>query len=142
VHHVCRALDFEATVLNSPHSIDGARAVAAGLLGRRPRCTAVFGLSDSIACGVYAAAAERGLRIPRDLSVAGYDDHPIARVLAPALTTVSWDSTDVAAAAARLLAAAVDGWPRSRSTIRVVPRLVERASTLARPARRRTAGAA
>jgi LacI family transcriptional regulator len=63
-------------------------------------------------------------------------------VLAPPLTTVSWDSTDVAAAAARLLAAAVDGRPRSRSTIRVVPRLVERTSTLARPARRRTVAAA
>jgi LacI family transcriptional regulator, galactose operon repressor len=142
VHHVCRALNLEATVLNSPHSIDGAREVAAGLLARHPRCTAVFGLSDSIACGVYAAAAELGLRIPRDLSVAGYDDHPIARVLAPALTSVSWNSTDVAAAAARLLGAAVDGRPRSRSTIRVVPHLVERASTLARPRRRRAAGVA
>jgi LacI family transcriptional regulator, galactose operon repressor len=86
---------------------------------------------------VYEAAYEAGLQMPEELSVAGYDDHPIARVLTPALTSVSWDSTDVAAAAATLLAAAVDGRPRSRSTIRVVPRIVERRSTQAlKPARK------
>jgi LacI family transcriptional regulator len=132
VQEVCEALALDAVVFNSPHSLDGAREVAARLLERRPRCTAVFCLSDSIACGVYAAAADRRLRIPGDLSVAGYDDHPIARVVTPALTSVSWDSTDVAAAATSLLAAAVDGRSRSRSTIRVVPRILERASTQVR----------
>src|SRR5215216_5194323 len=52
--------------------------------------TAVFCLSDSIACGVFAAAAAAGLAIPGDVSVAGYDDHPIARVVAPSLTSVDW----------------------------------------------------
>jgi LacI family transcriptional regulator, galactose operon repressor len=133
VHEVCEKLDLTATVVNSPHSLDGAAEVAASVLSSRPRPTAIFCLSDSIACGVYAAASDGGLRIPADVAVAGYDDHPIARVLTPALTSVSWDSTDVAAAAATLLAAAVDGKRRSRprSAIRVVPRLVERASTRA-----------
>jgi LacI family transcriptional regulator len=133
VHEVCEALELEAMVVNSPHSLDGAAEVAAGVLSKRRRPTAVFCLSDSIACGVYAAAANLDLPIPQQLSVAGYDDHPIARVLTPSLTSVSWDSTDVAAAAATLLAAAVDGRPRSRAraTIRAVPQLVERASTRA-----------
>ena len=56
----------------------------------------MFCLSDSIACGVYAAAAARGLEIPRDLSVAGYDGHPIARVVSPPLTSVEWGMSDVA----------------------------------------------
>ena len=98
--------------------MDGATEVAAALLAARPRPTAVFCLSDSIACGVYVAAAERGLAIPRDLSVAGYDDHPIARVVRPALTTVDWSLEDVATAAANLLAAAVAGRPRSRGRAR------------------------
>jgi LacI family transcriptional regulator len=128
VHEVCQVLELEATVVNSPHSLEGAAEVAARVLASRPRPTAIFCLSDSIACGVYAAGAACGLRIPDELSVAGYDDHPIASVLKPALTSVSWDSTDVAAAAATLLAAAINGRPRSRarSTIRVLPRLVER----------------
>jgi LacI family transcriptional regulator len=122
---------LSATVVNSPHSLEGAARVAAAVLDGRPRPTAIFCLSDSIACGVYAAAYDHGLRLPGQLSVAGYDDHPIANVLTPGLTSVSWDSTDVAAAAATLLAAAVDGRRRARSgsTIRVVPRLVERRST-------------
>jgi LacI family transcriptional regulator len=103
------------------------------VLARTPRPTAVFCLSDSIACGVYAAAAAAGLEIPRDLSVAGYDDHPIARVIAPALTSVDWGLPEVATAAARLLAAAVEGRPpsRARARVRVEPALVERASTAA-----------
>jgi LacI family transcriptional regulator len=129
----CAALGMEATVVNTRHSMEEATEAAATLLARDPRPTAVFCLSDSIACGVYAAAAGCGLEIPRDLSVAGYDDHPIARVVAPPLTSVDWGLADVATAAAGLLAAAVEGRPRARSRarVRVSPALVERASTAA-----------
>jgi LacI family transcriptional regulator len=133
VTELCDELGLDATVINSPHSIEAATGVATDLLARDPLPTAVFCLSDSIACGVYAAAATRGLEIPRDLSVAGYDGHPIASVVAPALTSVEWGMPEVAASAAALLAAAVAGRPRSRSRsrVRVSPELVERASTAA-----------
>jgi LacI family transcriptional regulator len=133
VAEVCEALALEATVVNSRHSIEDATAAASALLTREPRPTAVFCLSDSIACGVYAAAAALGLAIPRDLSVAGYDNHPIAEVVAPPLTSVDWDLADVAAAAAGLLASAVAGRPRAgaRARVRVSPSLVTRASTVA-----------
>jgi LacI family transcriptional regulator len=128
---VCAQLGLEATVVNSRHSVEDAAAAAAALLARDPRPTAVFCLSDSIACGVYAAAAAAGLAIPGDLSVAGYDDHAIAGVLAPALTSVDWGLPAVAAAAGGMLAAAVEGRPRrgARAHVRVTPSLVERAST-------------
>jgi LacI family transcriptional regulator len=130
---VCADLGLEATVVNSHHSVEEATATAAALLASEPRPTAVFCLSDSIACGVYAAAAAAGLSIPGDLSVAGYDDHPIANVLSPALTSVDWGLPAVAAAAGGLLAAAVDGRPKrgARAHVRVTPSLVERASTSA-----------
>jgi LacI family transcriptional regulator len=133
VAEVCAELGLEATVVNTRHSMEEATEAAAALLARDPRPTAVFCLSDSIACGVYAAAAAQGLAIPGDLSVAGYDNHPIARVLGPPLTSVEWGVPDVAIAAAGLLAAAVDGSPepRSRARVRVEPSLVERASTAA-----------
>jgi LacI family transcriptional regulator len=133
VTEVCAALGIEATVVNTRHSVEDATEAGAALLASDPRPTAVFCLSDSIACGVYAAARERGLSIPGDLSVAGYDDHPIAQVVTPLLTSVNWNLPDVASAAAGLLAAAVDGHPRSRSRarVRVSPELVERASTAA-----------
>ena len=130
----CAALEMEATVVNTRHSMEEATEAAAALLRGNPRPTAVFCLSDSIACGVYAAAAGCGLDIPRELSVAGYDDHPIAGVVAPRLTSVAWGLPDVATAAAALLAAAVAGRPkpRSRARVRVAPALVERDSTAPR----------
>lgn len=50
--------------------------------------TAIFATADAIALGLYAAAAEHGLRIPDDLSVVGFDDIPVAQRLGPPLTTV------------------------------------------------------
>jgi LacI family transcriptional regulator len=131
VPEVCGRLGLDATIVNSRHSVAEATKTAASLLSVEPRPTAVFCLSDSIAFGVYAAAREAGLSIPDDLSLAGYDDHPIASVLAPALTSVDWGLPDVAASAGGLLAAAVGGRPRAgaRAHVRVAPTLVARAST-------------
>jgi LacI family transcriptional regulator len=133
VAEVCALLGLDATVINSHHSIEEATDAAERLLAREPRPTAVFCLSDSIACGVYAAAAARGLSLPGDLSVAGYDNHPIASVIAPSLTSVEWGMTAVAAAASAFLAAAVAGRPKrgARAQVRVAPSLVVRASTAA-----------
>jgi len=50
--------------------------------------TAVFAVSDKTAVGAYRAAAERGLAIPTDVSIVGFDDIEIARALNPPLTTV------------------------------------------------------
>ena len=55
-------------------------------LDRRP--TAIFSCNDQQALGVYEAARRRGLRIPQDLSVVGFDDLPVARWISPPLTTV------------------------------------------------------
>ena len=63
---------------------------AATLLDEEP--TAVFCDDDVIAAGLYLAARERGVRIPDDLSVVGFDDMDFARVLAPPLTTVALDA--------------------------------------------------
>jgi LacI family transcriptional regulator len=65
--------------------------LAAGLLLERPEPpTAIFCFNDQIAMGAYRAAAERGLRIPADLSVVGFDDQElIAAALSPGLTTVA-----------------------------------------------------
>jgi LacI family transcriptional regulator len=135
VAEVCAALGMEASVVNAGHSVEEATEDAARVLAAEPRPTAVFGLSDSIACGVYAAAAAAGLAIPGDLSVAGYDGHPIGTVVTPALTSVDWRLPEVAAAAARLLAAAVEGRAKSgaRARVRATPTLVERGSTAGSP---------
>lgn len=85
---------------------EGHRAALA-LLGRRPRPTAILAMSDELAAGVLGAARELGLRVPRDLSVVGWDDAPAARELA--LTTVGQSLHDQGRACARLLIAATRG---------------------------------
>ena len=50
--------------------------------------TAIVGFNDKLAAGALRAAGERGLRVPEDLSIAGFDDIDISRVTLPALTTV------------------------------------------------------
>ena len=50
--------------------------------------TAIFAFNDAIALGVLRAAHERGLRVPDDLSVVGFDDIKYATIVSPALTTV------------------------------------------------------
>src|SRR5947209_14086279 len=131
VHEVAAALDLDAPTVNSRHSIDAATETATSVLNRWPRPTAIFCLSDSIACGVYAAASALGLSIPEDISVAGYDDHPIARVVSPGLTSVAWGMTEVAIHASELLTAAVSGEPRQGSSAKVLvkPTLIQRASS-------------
>jgi DNA-binding LacI/PurR family transcriptional regulator len=61
------------------------------LLDQEPRPTAIIAFSDVAAESVVAVARERGLRVPTDLSVVGFDDSPVARRLTPPLTTVRQD---------------------------------------------------
>lgn len=78
------------------------------LLSRPDRPTAVFASNDSMAAGVFKAAAHAGLSIPRDLSVAGFDDSYIANMLTPSLTTIRRPMRLIAQEAMRRLLARID----------------------------------
>ncbi|MFE0809054.1 LacI family DNA-binding transcriptional regulator [Streptomyces sp. NPDC058794] len=91
--------------------------------------TAVFVCSDAMALGVYEALAGRGLTVPDDMSVVGFDDLPEARWAAPALTTVRQPLSEMAATALRLLLRMMDGHRPESTRTELSTRLVERAST-------------
>ncbi len=59
------------------------------LLDRRSDLTAVFAVSDEMAVAAMAVADERGLRVPEDLSVVGFDAIPLARMTRPPLVSVA-----------------------------------------------------
>jgi DNA-binding LacI/PurR family transcriptional regulator len=122
-------------------TIDDARDAAGPLLDERP--TAVFCDDDIIAAGLYLAARERGLKIPRDLSVIGFDDMDFARVLEPALTTVALDAELLGSTAFELLEDRFAG-RRPRRRVVLPADLTVRGSTgpPASPARPRSARAA
>jgi LacI family transcriptional regulator len=109
------------------YSIDEAHTAAMRILGARDRPTAVFALSDTVACGVYAACRDRGIEVPAELSVVGFDDIPVAPLLDPPLTVVGWDTPRAAEAAVELLTEAIEGRPASETVL--APELVTRRST-------------
>jgi DNA-binding LacI/PurR family transcriptional regulator len=112
----------------APVSVDGACEGALELLSRTEPPTAIFADDDLMASGVYVAARSRGLAIPDDLSVVGFDDIDLARVLAPPLTTVAADAEGLGAAAFEALYATLTGGEPERE--RVIPvELVVRGST-------------
>jgi DNA-binding LacI/PurR family transcriptional regulator len=96
------AFDAELVAHGDFHHASGL-AAALELLDLPDRPTAVFAGNDEQAAGVYAAAQQRGLRIPEDISVVGFDDVPMARWLVPALTTVRQPIAELAARAVRTL---------------------------------------
>lgn len=77
--------------------------------GRLP--TAVFAANDDMAAGLLVAANERGLSVPGQLSVAGFDDSLISRVVWPQLTTIRQPTYDMARTATQTLVAMIDGQP-------------------------------
>ncbi|WP_020015044.1 LacI family DNA-binding transcriptional regulator [Promicromonospora sukumoe] len=104
---------------------------ALALLRATPAPTAVFACSDTIALGVYDAAAALGLRIPDDVSVVGFDDLPEARWLSPALTTVHQPIAEMGGAALRMLLRLGGDVPREAPREELATRLVVRGSTAA-----------
>jgi LacI family transcriptional regulator, galactose operon repressor len=73
------------------------------LLDLSPRPTAIFASNDEMAAGVIFSARERGIGVPEELSVIGFDDTPIAAHIWPPLTTVRWPIVSMARSAARKL---------------------------------------
>lgn len=80
-----------------PASYDGGREAADRLVAGP--ATAAFAFDDLMACGTVAGLAERGLRVPDDMSLVGCDDVLLARTLTPALTTVTAPLGDLGRAA-------------------------------------------
>ena len=120
-------------VVEADFTREGGRRAALELFTSAPETTAIIALNDLMAAGVLAAAAEAGRRVPRDLSVIGFDDLPFAADLNPALTTVRLPLREMGETAMKLLlSSAVD--PEQDPEARVVPmptELVVRGSTAA-----------
>lgn len=96
------------------------------LLSAHPEVTAVLAMSDVLALGALDAARARGLRVPEDFSIVGFDDVPDASLCTPQLTTVSQPIIEKGRLAARLI---FDGGPPRAERLPV--KLVVRGSTAA-----------
>jgi DNA-binding LacI/PurR family transcriptional regulator len=110
---------------------DSGREIGRALAGD-PSVTAVFCGNDEIAMGVIRGLADEGKSVPRDVSVVGFDDHPLARIWSPPLTTVNQDFAGLGSRAYGLLEAVIGGGkPKKFSSER--PAVVIRESTAPPP---------
>jgi DNA-binding LacI/PurR family transcriptional regulator len=107
------------------------RTGGAQLLDLAEPPTAIFCANDLMALGAMAAAAERGLRIPEDLSLVGFDNVDITAHPLISLTTVHTPRDEMGRAAARLLFDRVEGPARAQQRVWLMPTLVVRRSVTA-----------
>jgi len=124
----------DALVAEGGYRASEAAAGAASLLDGRERPTAIFAANDLSAIETIRVATARGLRVPEDLSVIGFDDVPEAAAAAPPLTTIRQPLAEMGRAAVDLLIRMIDDGAEP-AHVRMPTELVERGSAAA-PARR------
>ncbi|KAA9165793.1 LacI family transcriptional regulator [Amycolatopsis acidicola] len=124
----------ERDVFESSFDRDGGYAAANELLAAKHKATCVFAVTDLMALGAMTALREAGRAVPENISVAGFDDIPLASDLAPALTTVALPLEELGAQAMEL---ALTGTRGGRSRVRRLSGEVVLRESTAKPRRRR-----
>jgi LacI family transcriptional regulator len=112
----------------SDFTVEGGRAEAEWLLSLPDPPTAVFAFNDAMAVGVMQAAAARGLRVPDDVSVVGFDDTIEAAIVVPALTTVRQPLAELGRTAVSLLLRQIENRRLEPLRVELATRLVVRDS--------------
>ncbi|GII57209.1 HTH-type transcriptional regulator MalR [Planotetraspora thailandica] len=129
--HLLGTADVDDLIQHSLFSVEGGQAAAAALIDRG--CTGVFCASDLMALGAIRAARERGLSVPADVSVVGFDDSPLMAFTDPPLTTVRKPIAAMAAAAVETLLEEIGGTPSRHLELVYQPELVVRGTTAPAP---------
>lgn len=111
------------------HRMDGGREAMTRLLAKQMRPTAVLASNDMSAIGAIGAILEHGLKVPRDISVIGFDDIAISAYTQPPLTTVHLSRAGIAKLAFRALYGIQDAATGKGAEYSIKPTLVERKST-------------
>jgi LacI family transcriptional regulator len=125
-------LRFDATLIrHGDFQHDRGFACGAELLALASPPTAIFAGNDQQAFGLYEAARQRGLRIPQDLSVVGFDDLPVSRWVSPPLTTVRQPLAEMGHAAAQMLGDLIEGVALRSGRVELSTELIVRESTAA-----------
>lgn len=123
--------DPSGHVVSTLFTVEGGQAAALELIDTGH--TAIICGSDLMALGAIRAARSRGLSVPGDLSVVGFDDSPLIAFTDPPLTTVRQPVLAMGHAAVSALVAEISGTPASRTELVFHPELIVRGSTGAAP---------
>lgn len=96
-------------VTHGDYSFESGLAAALALLALPDPHTAIFACNDNMAAGVLKIASQGGVRVPKDLSVVGFDNSDLAVMLTPTLTTVNRHNLSMAQNVTRQLLAMIAG---------------------------------
>ncbi|WGI22411.1 substrate-binding domain-containing protein [Amylibacter sp. IMCC11727] len=113
----------------TPYSVAQAKAVCLEILAKTDRPSALLCGNDVIAQGCLYAAAQRGLRVPQDLSVMGIGDFKGSKDIEPALSTVRLPAQTIGERAAKLIVRLIAGEKTEITREAFPPKLMERVST-------------
>jgi LacI family transcriptional regulator, repressor for deo operon, udp, cdd, tsx, nupC, and nupG len=116
-------------IVTGNFSIESGAEAADRLLSLASPPTAIFCFNDEMAIGVLDVARQRGVRVPRDLSVVGFDDIRFARFVDPPLTTIAQPMRDIGEASVRLLLDILHGRITTPQSITLPHTLIIRSTT-------------
>lgn len=126
--------------VRTEYEVEPATRDAVQLFAIDPLPTAIFAGSDAVALGVMTVARQRGLAIPKDISLVGFDGMPINDLLGPPLTSIAQPIDDLGRRGAEQLLSMIRGEPYETTRTRLPVELVERASVAA-PRKEKVSGA-
>jgi LacI family transcriptional regulator len=118
------ALEVEANF-----EVGGGAAAAAQLLDIDDPPTAIFAFNDNMAIGAMQTARTRGIRVPEELSIVGFDDLEEAGIVTPPLTTIRQPLAEMGRIAVSLLLRLLDNQPLEALHVELATRLIVREST-------------
>ncbi len=123
-------LEFnESLVLVSDSTVKSGKQLAKQILGLIKRPTAIFACNDLLAVGIFQGARERGIKVPDDLSIVGFDNTLLATSVDPPLTSVKQPIEKMGREVINLLIRRIEGKDESKRRIILFPEIIFRSST-------------
>jgi DNA-binding LacI/PurR family transcriptional regulator len=116
-------------IIYNEFGFDSGKELIGKFLMEHPDIDAVFAASDLVACGVIYAIQKKGLRVPEDIAVAGFDNTIYANINKPRITTVDQNSFELGSTAMKLLLQKIRQTPLEQRHVKVAHRLIIQGST-------------
>ncbi|MCG9725324.1 substrate-binding domain-containing protein [Vibrio brasiliensis] len=124
-------LDFNANwIIEADFECEGGYEAFNKMFAKGSLPSSIFVCNDMMAMGVINAANEKGIRIPQDLSIIGYDDIHIAKFMSPSLTTIHQPKYRLGKAAVEALLNRLEKGAIDAQVVQLEPTLVERSTVL------------
>jgi DNA-binding LacI/PurR family transcriptional regulator len=126
---VCRETGRRVQTIDCDFDFDDGLRQTRQLLADYPACDGIIAANDIVALSVVKALTSKGIHVPEQIQVIGFDNIYLSSLMTPALTTVSQPITEIGTQAAAIVADLVEGQERSRASIVLPVELIVRETT-------------